>query len=54
MWDYERGDCIAVGLAHSCSISKVRVSPDGQKIITVGDDGAIMIWKVGDLQVEGL
>lgn len=54
VWDYDRGDCIAVGLAHSCSITKVRVSPDGKRIVSVGDEGAVMIWKVGELQIEPL
>ncbi|CAJ1009989.1 putative WD domain, G-beta repeat [Leishmania naiffi] len=54
VWDYDRGECIAVGLAHSCSITKVRVSPDGKKIVSVGDEGAVMVWSVGELAIEGL
>ncbi|KAG5500438.1 hypothetical protein JKF63_03531 [Porcisia hertigi] len=54
VWDYDRGECVAVGLAHSCSITKVRVSPDGQKIVSVGDEGAVMVWNVGDLAIKGL
>lgn len=52
VWDYDRGDCVAVGLAHSCSITKVRVSPDGKRIVSVGDEGAVMIWKVGKLNIQ--
>lgn len=54
VWDYDRGDCVAVGLAHSCSITKVRISPDGKRIVSVGDEGAVMIWKVGALNIQPL
>jgi len=54
VWDYDRGDCVAVGLAHSCAITKVKISPDGRRIVSVGDEGVVMIWKVGDLALEGL
>ncbi|KEG14552.1 flagellar associated protein [Trypanosoma grayi] len=54
VWGYDEGVCVAVGLAHSCNITKVRVSPDGKKIVSVGDEGAIMIWSVGDLNIRSL
>ncbi|EPY19476.1 flagellar associated protein [Strigomonas culicis] len=54
VWDYERGECVAVGLAHSCSITKVRVSPDAKKIVSVGEEGAIMVWKTGNVCIDGL
>lgn len=54
VWDYERGDCVAVGLAHSCGITKVKISPDGKHMVTGGDDGAVMIWRVGQLQIAGI
>ncbi|EKF39163.1 hypothetical protein MOQ_000614 [Trypanosoma cruzi marinkellei] len=54
VWGYDEGVCVAVGLAHSCDIQKVRVSPDNKKIVSVGDEGAIMIWSVGDLEIHSL
>ncbi|CBH17757.1 putative WD40 repeat protein [Trypanosoma equiperdum] len=54
VWGYDEGSCAAVGLAHSCNITKVRVSPDGKKIVSVGDEGAIMIWSVCDLEFKTL
>lgn len=54
VWDYDRGECVAVGLAHSCSITKVCVSPDGQTIVSVGDEGAVMVWNVGELDIAPL
>ncbi|CCW62363.1 unnamed protein product [Phytomonas sp. EM1] len=54
VWNYERGDCIAVGVAHSCSITKVVVSPDGKRIVSVGDEGAIFLWNVQDLVIDKL
>ncbi|CAD2218932.1 WD domain, G-beta repeat, putative [Angomonas deanei] len=54
VWDYDTGDCVGVGLAHSLSITKVRVAPDCQKIVSVGEEGAIMIWKTDNISVSGL
>lgn len=54
VWDYDRGECIAVGIGHSCSITKVRVSPDQRHVVSVGDEGVVMIWKTDNLNVEGL
>ncbi|KAH8618509.1 WD domain [Trypanosoma vivax] len=54
VWGYDEGNCVAVGLAHSCNITKVRVSPDGQKIVSVGDEGAIMVWSVGNLNIKSV
>ncbi|ESL11658.1 hypothetical protein TRSC58_00587 [Trypanosoma rangeli SC58] len=54
VWSYDQGVCVAVGLAHSCNIQKVRISPDNKKIVSVGDEGAIMIWAVDDLDIPPL
>ena len=34
-----------IGAGHSGQITGVRISPDGQYIVSVSDDGAIMRWK---------
>eukprot|EP00495_Collosphaeridae_sp_1-RS-2012_P003296 TRINITY_DN2733_c0_g2_i2.p1 TRINITY_DN2733_c0_g2~~TRINITY_DN2733_c0_g2_i2.p1 ORF type:complete len:182 (+),score=11.75 TRINITY_DN2733_c0_g2_i2:296-841(+) len=46
VWHYDQGYCLRVGLAHSGVITKCLVSPDQQNIVSVGDEGAIMIWKM--------
>ena len=34
-----------MGLGHSVGINKCVVSPSGLKIVSVGQDGSIMVWK---------
>jgi len=54
VWHYDEGYCLRVGLAHSGIISKCLVSPDQKNIVSVGDEGAIMIWKmdVGNSEIK--
>lgn len=43
---YEEGDVAYVGFGHSTDITKVRISPDGKKVVTVSAEGAIFIWNL--------
>jgi len=46
LWNYDEGSKYYVGEGHSGSVSKVRISPDETRIISVGTEGGIFIWKV--------
>jgi len=46
LWHYDEGQVHAHGLAHSGNVTAVQVSPDNQRIVSVGDEGAICIWKM--------
>jgi len=45
LWGYDEGHCYFVGKGHSGAITKVKISPDNEKIVTVGSEGAIFIWQ---------
>ena len=45
IYSYESGTVQAIGHGHSSDIAKVVISPDQKKIVSVGTDGAIFIWK---------
>jgi WD40 repeat protein len=50
MWDVESGDIVATidGYATSglrCGVSSVRFSKDGKRIITMGNDGRVCLWR---------
>ena len=49
VWLYDEGTCAAVGAGHSGAISKVRLSPDGRTIVSVGAEGAIFIWRAPEV-----
>eukprot|EP01065_Artemidia_motanka_P044429 TRINITY_DN6323_c0_g1_i1.p1 TRINITY_DN6323_c0_g1~~TRINITY_DN6323_c0_g1_i1.p1 ORF type:complete len:639 (+),score=216.67 TRINITY_DN6323_c0_g1_i1:117-2033(+) len=46
LWDYDEGAVVQIGLGHSGHIQKVKYSPDGNFIVSVGDEGGIFLWKV--------
>jgi len=46
LWHYDEGVVHSTGLAHSGNITAVCISPNNQNIVTVGDEGAICIWKM--------
>ena len=46
VWLYDEGDCIATGAGHSGAVTKVKISPDRRILVSVGAEGAIMIWKM--------
>lgn len=45
VWDYNEGEVTHVGVGHSGNITRIRVSPGNQYIISVSADGAILRWK---------
>jgi len=45
LWNYDEGSKYYVGEGHSGSVSKVRISPDEKRVISVGTEGGIFIWK---------
>mmetsp|Transcript_4864 Transcript_4864/g.10439 ORF Transcript_4864/g.10439 Transcript_4864/m.10439 type:complete len:634 (-) Transcript_4864:766-2667(-) len=44
LWGYDEGHCYFVGVAHSGAVTRVGVTPDKQKIVSVGTEGGIFIW----------
>ena len=45
VWGYDEGRCFGVGKGHSGVVNKVKFTPDGDKIVSVGAEGAIFIWR---------
>jgi WD40 repeat protein len=44
LWGYDEGNCYAMGTAHSGSVNRVAVTPEKSHVVSVGSEGAIMIW----------
>jgi len=49
LWSYDEGYCGAVGEGHSGSITDLKISPDSQTFVSVGDEGAILVWNAPDV-----
>ncbi|XP_011814035.1 PREDICTED: cilia- and flagella-associated protein 52 [Colobus angolensis palliatus] len=45
VWDYNEGEVTHVGVGHSGDITRIRISPGNQYIVSVSADGAILRWK---------
>eukprot|EP01061_Rhynchopus_euleeides_P043252 TRINITY_DN754_c1_g3_i1.p1 TRINITY_DN754_c1_g3~~TRINITY_DN754_c1_g3_i1.p1 ORF type:complete len:679 (+),score=265.34 TRINITY_DN754_c1_g3_i1:107-2038(+) len=46
LWDYDDGEVVQVGLGHSGNIQKAKFSPDGEFVVSVGDEGGVFIWRI--------
>ncbi|KAF6779134.1 hypothetical protein AHF37_01666 [Paragonimus kellicotti] len=46
VWKYDEGEVTHVGLGHTSPVTRLRISPDQRRVITVSEDGAIYIWSM--------
>jgi len=46
LWNYDEGSKYYEGIGHSGAVNRVRISPDEKRIISVGTEGGIYVWKV--------
>ncbi|TFJ81994.1 hypothetical protein NSK_006662 [Nannochloropsis salina CCMP1776] len=52
VWAYVEGVVLSVGHGHSGPIQDVKVSPDERRIVSVGEEGGIFIWRMPEDQKE--
>ena len=46
VWKYNEGEVIAVGFGHGGEAKRVKICPNNRNIISVGDDGSILRWRL--------
>jgi WD40 repeat protein len=44
LWRYDEGELEAVGVGHSKSVKALKIAPGDKSMVSVGEEGAIMIW----------
>ena len=49
LWHYDEGSQYFEGAGHSGTIIMAKVAPDRQRVVTVGTEGGIFLWKVPDV-----
>lgn len=52
VWAYVEGVVLSVGHGHSGPIQDVKVSPDERRIVSVGEEGGIFIWRMPEDRKE--
>ena len=46
LFNFDTGQCIAAGAGHAGAIRSARIAPDGSTVASVGDDGAVILWRM--------
>ncbi|NXP53259.1 CFA52 protein, partial [Heliornis fulica] len=44
LWDYNEGAVTHVGVGHSDTITRLKISPGNKHVVSVSADGAILLW----------
>jgi WD40 repeat protein len=44
VWGYDEGVVLRLGEGHSGGVNMVKIAPGGAKVVSVGQEGGIMIW----------
>lgn len=52
VWGYDEGTCYCLGIGHSGAITQAKISPDQRTIVTVGDEGAVFMWTMPQVDFE--
>merc|ERR1719240_2444356 len=52
LWSYDEGSKYYEGIGHSGSVNAVRIAPDKQRVVSVGDEGGIYVWKTPERFVQ--
>ncbi|KAI4494894.1 hypothetical protein M0804_001095 [Polistes exclamans] len=45
LWEYHTANVTHIGIGHAAIITACKFSPDGEHVVSVSADGAIIIWK---------
>ena len=46
LWRYKDASVVAKGIGHSSQVRGVKFSPDGKQLVSVGDDGGVLVWNI--------
>jgi cilia- and flagella-associated protein 52 len=46
VWKYNEGEVVAIGLGHGGEVRRVRICPNNRNIVSVGEDGSILRWRL--------
>lgn len=52
LWRYDDGQCYYHGEGHAGTINRIMISPDQKTIVSVGSEGAIIVWKTPEECLE--
>ncbi len=50
VWKYNEGEVLAIGFGHGGEVKRAKICPNNRTIVSVGDDGSILRWKLPRVQ----
>ena len=53
LWNYETSELLAAHGGHSSTINAIAFSPDDKQIVSVAEDGSIILWCVFSVETQG-
>ena len=46
LWDCAQGNLLVEGTGHSGEVRSLAFSPDGRQLLSVGNDGNVLVWNI--------
>eukprot|EP00325_Prymnesiales_sp_UTEX-LB-985_P010048 CAMPEP_0174709378 /NCGR_PEP_ID=MMETSP1094-20130205/11355_1 /TAXON_ID=156173 /ORGANISM="Chrysochromulina brevifilum, Strain UTEX LB 985" /LENGTH=653 /DNA_ID=CAMNT_0015908051 /DNA_START=37 /DNA_END=1998 /DNA_ORIENTATION=- len=46
IWSFKSGALISEGAGHTAAVRGIKFSPDGKQLVSVGEDGAVLVWNI--------
>lgn len=46
LWDLDTIALLATGVGHSGAINDLKFSPDDRQLVSVGNDGLVLVWNI--------
>ena len=53
LWNYETSELLGANGGHSSTINAIAFSPDDKQIVSVAEDGSIILWCVFSIEAPG-
>jgi WD40 repeat protein len=46
LWRFKASAIVANGVGHSAPVRSVKFAPDGKQLVSVGEDGGVLVWNI--------
>ena len=50
-WNVQSGECVKIREAHQGAVQSLKISVDGRRLASCGDDGAVTVWDLASAEL---